>query len=178
MCYCYSTLPGWHNDYPKTISSKGLRPDIVRLSRVNLKTIVVELSIPYENRMDQNHKYKTSKYEDLKKELEKEGYSVILKAVEIGARGFVAGTLYQLLSQIGIKGRNRAKCIKRLIEITENSSLWIRNKRNIPWNSSKWSSLKPHTIANGLRDSRNILITYKVVFQLTFAVTLLSQPLS
>ena len=54
--------------------------------------------------MDQSREYKTSKYEDLKKELVKEGYRVIVKAVEIGARGFVAGTLYQFLSQIGIKG--------------------------------------------------------------------------
>ena len=36
-------LPGWHNDYPKTISSKHLRPDIVLLS-INLKIIMVELS--------------------------------------------------------------------------------------------------------------------------------------
>ena len=49
------------------------------------------------------------------KELEKEGHSIILKAVEIGAWGSIAGTLYQFLSQIGIKGRNRAKCLKRLI---------------------------------------------------------------
>ena len=78
-------LPEWHNDYPKTISSKGLWPDIVLLSRANLKIIMVELSILYIS-----HKYKTSKYEDLKKELEKEGYSVIVKTVEIGARGFVS----------------------------------------------------------------------------------------
>ena len=44
------------------------------------------------------------------KELEKEGYSMIMKAVEIGARGFVAGTLYQFLSQIEIRERNRPKC--------------------------------------------------------------------
>ena len=41
---------------------------------------------------------KTSRYEDLKKELEKEGYSVNVKAVEIRARGFVAGTVYQFES--------------------------------------------------------------------------------
>ena len=80
--------------------------------------------------MDQSHEYKTSKYKDLKKELEKEEYSMIMKAVKIGARGFVAGTLYHFR-------HNRAKCIKRLIEITKNSSMWIWNKRNIPWNNSK-----------------------------------------
>ena len=58
-------LPGWYNNYPKTISSKGLRPDIDLLSRANLKIIMVELSIPYERRMDQSDENKTSKYEDL-----------------------------------------------------------------------------------------------------------------
>ena len=87
--------------------------------------------------MYQSHGYKTSIYEDVKKELEKEGYSVIVKAVEIGARAFIAGILYQFLSQIKIKRHNRAKCIKRLIEIMENSSMWIWNQRNIPWNNSK-----------------------------------------
>ena len=130
-------IPGWHNDYSKTISSKSLRPDIVFLTRANLKIIVVELSIIYESRMDQIHVYKTIKYEYLKKkELEKEGYSV--KVVEVETRGFVAGALYQFLSQIGIKRCNRGKCIKRLIEITGNSSMWIWNKKkNIPWNNSK-----------------------------------------
>ena len=87
--------------------------------------------------MDQSHEYKTNKYEDLKKELYKEWYSVIVKAVEIRARSFIEGTLYQFLSQIRIKGCHRAKCIKCLIEVTENSSMWIWNKRNIPWNNSK-----------------------------------------
>ena len=40
---------------------------------------------------------KTSIYVDLKKELEKEGYSMIMKAVEMEARGFIAGTIYQPL---------------------------------------------------------------------------------
>ena len=87
--------------------------------------------------MDESHEYKTSKYEHLKKELGKEGYSVIVKAVKVGPRGFVAGTLYQFLNQLVIKERNRAKCIKRLIEITENSSMLMWNKSNIPWNNSK-----------------------------------------
>ena len=82
-----ANLPGWHNDYTKIISSKGLRPDIVLLSRANLKIIMVGLSEPYDSRMEQSHEYKTSKYEDLKKDLEKEGYNVIVKAVEIEARG-------------------------------------------------------------------------------------------
>ena len=91
---------------------------------------------------------KTSKYEDLKKELEKEGYSVIVKAVEIGAKGSVASNLYQFLDQIGTKDHNRAKFIKRLLQITKNSSMLICDKRNIPWKNSKWSPLNRHLIVN------------------------------
>ena len=89
----YAELPGWRNDYPKIISNKGLRPDIVLFSKENSKVILVELTIPFESRLEQSHDYKTSKYEDLKNEMEKERYSVTVKAVEIRARGFVASTL-------------------------------------------------------------------------------------
>ena len=73
--------------------------------------------------IEQSHDYKTSKYEDLKKELEKEGYSVTVKAVEIGARGFIAGTLYQFLGQIGINRHYRSKSMIRFSEITETCSM-------------------------------------------------------
>ena len=74
----FTDLQRWHNNYPKTISSKGLRPDTVILLRVNLKIIVVELC---ESLMDDSHEYKTSKCEDVEKELEKKGYSIIVKVV-------------------------------------------------------------------------------------------------
>ena len=41
--------------------------------------------------------------------MEKEGYSMTMKSMEMGARGFIAGTLYQLLVQIRIKRHNRVK---------------------------------------------------------------------
>ena len=126
-------LPGWRNDYTKIISNKGLRPDIILFSK-NSKVIQVELTIPFESRREQSHDYKTNKYEDFKKELEKEWYSVTVKAIEIGARAFVAGPLYQFLGQTGI---NRRKSMKHLAEMTENCSIWIWNKRNVPWNISK-----------------------------------------
>ena len=86
---------------------------------------MVEQSTPYESWMDQNHEYKTSKYEDLKKRAVKGSVQRDRESCKKGARGFVSGTLNQFLGQIGIKVRNRAKRIKHLIEITENSSMWI-----------------------------------------------------
>ena len=60
-------LPGWRNDYLKIISNKGLWPDIVLFSKKNSKVILLELTIPFESRLEQSHDYKTSKYEYLKK---------------------------------------------------------------------------------------------------------------
>ena len=54
-------LPGWCNDYPKIISNKGLRPNIVQFSKENSKVILVELTIPFESWLEQSHIYKTSK---------------------------------------------------------------------------------------------------------------------
>ena len=48
-------LPGWRNDYPKIISNKGLRPDIVLFSKENSKVILVELTITFESRLEQSH---------------------------------------------------------------------------------------------------------------------------
>ena len=66
-------LPTYQNSI--TITQKQYLAEIcdqtVFLTRSNLKIIVVELSIPYESRMDQSHEYKTSKYEDLKKKNKK-----------------------------------------------------------------------------------------------------------
>ena len=47
-------LPGWRNDYPKIISNKGLRPDIVLFLKENSKVIQVELTIPFESQLEQN----------------------------------------------------------------------------------------------------------------------------
>ena len=66
-----SDLPGWCNDYPKIISNKGQRPDIVLFSKKNSKVILVELTILFESRLEQSHVYKTSKYENLKKRTRK-----------------------------------------------------------------------------------------------------------
>ena len=95
------------------------------LSKACLKIIMVELSMPYESWWS---KATSIKLANLKKELEKEGYSVTVKAVKMGARGFVAGNLNQFLGQIGIKGPNRPKCIRCLIEIMENNFIWNNSK--------------------------------------------------
>ena len=91
---------------------------------------MVELTVPYESRMDAANTYKRAKYTDLSKELEQKGYKARILPVEVGARGFVGASAHDLLSKLSIKGKKRTRSLKALAETAENSSRWIWSRRN------------------------------------------------
>ncbi|KAK3797120.1 hypothetical protein RRG08_060464 [Elysia crispata] len=72
---------------PSIIIETRLRPDILIHSASTQKLIMVELSVPFENRMEEAHIYKREKYLNPTKELEDAGYKA-----EVGARGFVGSS--------------------------------------------------------------------------------------
>ena len=74
--------------------------------------------------------YKREKYMNLTKELENAGYKAVVMPVEVGARGFVGSSVYDLLTKLSICGNKRTKALKLLAEIAENSSRWIWSRRN------------------------------------------------
>ena len=92
--------------------------------------VLIELTVPYESRIDEAHIFKTEKYRDLAKDLQKVGYKSSIFAVEVGARGFVGTSVYDLLCQVSISSRGRANAIRLLSETAEKGSHWIWIKRN------------------------------------------------
>ena len=80
-------LPEW-DSHPSIIKETRSRPDIVIHSAPIQQLIMVELTGPYENRMEEAHIYKREKYLNLTKELENAGYKAAVMPVEVGARGF------------------------------------------------------------------------------------------
>ena len=94
---------------------------------------LVDLSVPYESRLNEQHEYKLRKYEDLPRKLTKNGRPTKVLPVEVGARGFVAASMSQMLGRLGIKGNKRTKTIKQLAETAEKSSCWLWSKRNDTW---------------------------------------------
>ena len=67
-------LPEW-DSHPSLIKATRLRPDIVIHSASTQQLIMVELIVPYENRMEEAHIYKREKYMNLTKELARFSYS-------------------------------------------------------------------------------------------------------
>ncbi|GFO43724.1 hypothetical protein PoB_007022900 [Plakobranchus ocellatus] len=122
-------LPEWER-HPGVIRKTALRPGIVILSVSTQQIIMVELTVPYESRMEEAHAFKEGKYLDLTKELKKDGYEAKVIPVEIGARGFVGSLAFGLLRKLSIGGNKRTKALRLLAETAENSSRWIWSKRD------------------------------------------------
>ena len=92
------------DSHPSIIKETRLRPDIVIHSASVQQLIMVELTVPYENRMEEAHISKKEKYMNLTKELENAGYKAVVMPVEVGVRGFV-----DLLTKLSICGNKSSK---------------------------------------------------------------------
>ena len=121
-------LSAW-DSHPSIIKETILRPDIV-IHSASTQLIMVELIVPYENKMEEAHIYKKEKYLNLTKELENASYKAVVMPIEVGARGFIGSSVYDLLTKFSICGKKRTKALELLVETAENSSQWIWSRRN------------------------------------------------
>lgn len=122
-------LPGCRK-YPTAIIKTGKRPDIVLSSKTTNQVVMIELTVPFESRLEESHFFKESKYRDLAGELRKEGMIARVFAVEVGARGLLSASVYDLLKALGINGKRRTRALKGLAESAEKASNWIWQERN------------------------------------------------
>ena len=114
-------LPEW-DSHPSIIKETRLRPDIVIHSAFTQQLIMMELTVPYENIMEEAHFYKREKYMNLTKEQENADYKAVVMPVEVDVRGFVGSSVYDLLTELSVFVNKRTKALKLLAEIAENSS--------------------------------------------------------
>ena len=71
--------------------------------------IMMELTVPYESRMEEAHTYKREKYLNLTKELRNASYRAVVMQVEVGAREFMGKSVNDLLTKLSICGNKRKK---------------------------------------------------------------------
>ena len=95
-------LPEW-DSHPSIIKETRLRPDIV-IHSAYTKLIMVELTVPYKNRMEEAHIYRRENYMNPTKELENAGFKAVMMPVEVGARGFEGSSVYDPLTKLSTYG--------------------------------------------------------------------------
>ena len=96
--------------FPQEIALTTLRPDIVIWSRNPKRVVLVELTVPWEEQIEESHELKRAKYEDLAQTCRENGWNTWVFLIEVGCRGFPSQSVWRMLGALGIKGRTR-KCI-------------------------------------------------------------------
>ena len=121
-----------HVKIPKDILQTSLRPDLVVTSEKRKILGMMELTVPYEDRIEVSRELKKSKYQEIVSAGESKGWKVTLWSVEVGCRGFPAVSLGNYLRDIGFSGAERTKHQKLVGEIAQSAS-------NSIW---KWSHFR------------------------------------
>ena len=125
-----------HVKIPKEILETNLRPDLVVTSEKKKMLGMMELTVPYEDRIEISKEMKKAKYQEIVDVGESKGWKVRLWTVEVGCRGFPGNSLNNYLRDIGFSGSERTKQLKRIGEIAQSAS-------NAIWKSShfkKWGA--------------------------------------
>jgi hypothetical protein len=88
----------------------GLRPDIVAHSPSTKKLFLVELTISWESRIEEQHNFKTAKYGDLATELRRKGFIVDSGS---GCQGFGGLVDFQPSQEVWIERGRQIESTKR-----------------------------------------------------------------
>ena len=75
--------------------------------------------------MEEWHQVKLAKYEPLTKHLATHGFRATVLAAEIGARGFVGYSAYQVCRQLGLPRKQVGKHLRSMAEAAERASSWV-----------------------------------------------------
>ena len=110
---------------PSEIVETRLRPDIVAWSPEAKIVVLIELTVPWESRLEEAHERKLLKYTDLRLECEARGWECFLYAVEVGCRGYVGKSAGSLLSYLGLRGQERGHVVNELCAAAERASYVI-----------------------------------------------------
>ncbi|XP_048863711.1 uncharacterized protein LOC125738598 [Brienomyrus brachyistius] len=119
--------------FPEYVISTSLRPDVVLTSVSSKQVLLLELTVPWEDRMEEANERKRLKYQELIEECRRRGWKARCEPIEVGCRGFAARSLCKVYTLLGITGAAKRKAIKSTTEAAERASRWIWMKRSETW---------------------------------------------
>ena len=123
--------------FPEEVAVTSLRPDLVLMSRSTKTILLVELTVPWEDRLGISHQLKKAKYQDLIDEALTKGWHAALFPIEVGCRGFPATSTRYFLQKIGLEPKLLKKALGEIATAAETSSRWIWLTRARDWTPNK-----------------------------------------
>nr|XP_057943465.1 uncharacterized protein LOC131138512 [Doryrhamphus excisus] len=122
--------------FPEHIARTSLRPDLVLTSDATKQAVLLELTVPWEDRMEEAHERKKAKYLELVELCRESGWRARCEPVEVGCRGFLGQSLHRTLKLLGIRGLQERRATKNISEAAEKASRWLWIKRGDTWSST------------------------------------------
>ncbi|KAK7913726.1 hypothetical protein WMY93_013937 [Mugilogobius chulae] len=74
--------------FPESIAETTLRPDMVLLSETTRQVLLLELTVPWEDRIEEAFERKRAKYRELVNQCRSQGWQARCNPIEVGCRGF------------------------------------------------------------------------------------------
>ena len=116
--------------FPEEVTHTTLRPDIVIWSRSPKYMILIELTVPWEERVEEAYETKKGKYQELADTCRERGWKTWVFPVEVGCRGFPSQSVWKMLGAVGMRGKQRKSAIQALGKAAERASSWLWIRRN------------------------------------------------
>ena len=124
--------------FPPEIAVTLQRPDVVIFSRLKKSVILIELTVPAEDRVAISHSLKKCRYKDLVKQCTENGWFTRCFAVEVGCLGYVSPSLLHCLESLGIPSSTSRKVRNECSRVALRCSYVLFLRRNcVDWTS--WS---------------------------------------
>ncbi|XP_061878077.1 uncharacterized protein LOC133630482 [Entelurus aequoreus] len=119
--------------FPDVVAKTTLRPDIVLTSVASKQVILLELTVPWEDRMEEANERKSAKYSQLVEECRSNGWRAMCRPVEVGCRGFVGKSLCRAYRMLGITGASQRRAMMLATDAAEVASRWLWIRRGEAW---------------------------------------------
>ena len=129
----------WQLAFPTEITSTHQHPDLIIWSVNSKKVIITELMIPFEANIDWLHQQKLEKYENLRKQFIKNGWSTDILPLEIGCQGFISNSTSTFLTKLGLSPAKKWEYIKKD----------SKQDCNCIWTDMGFVQIKNHPIKSG-----------------------------
>lgn len=109
---------------------------MIMTSQSSKQLIILELTVPWEENIEEANERKRAKYRELVEECREGGWRTFYEPIEVGCRGFAGRSLCKVLSRLGITGAAKKRAIKSACEAAEKATRWLWIRRADPWSAT------------------------------------------
>ena len=114
--------------FPPQIIVTDMRPDLIIWSEKSKVIIIGELTVPWEDNIDERNEYKRAKYQDLVSDIRSHGWTAHCFPFEVGCRGYATNSLYTFISRLGAGNRMKKSLMCKASEAASRGSAWVWSK--------------------------------------------------